>query len=46
LHWGAAELTLAEAVRMWYVKDLFDRAQVAFLLWRLRRHRLAFHKIK
>jgi hypothetical protein len=26
---------------MWYVKDLFDRAHVAFLLWRLRRHRLA-----
>jgi hypothetical protein len=25
---------------MWYVKDLLDRAQVAFLLWRLRRHRL------
>jgi len=24
---------------MRYVKDLFDRAQVAFLLWRLRRHR-------
>lgn len=24
---------------MWYVKDLLDRAQVAFLLWRLRRHR-------
>ncbi len=22
---------------MWYVKDLVDRAQVAFLLWRLRR---------
>jgi hypothetical protein len=26
---------------MWYVKDLLDRVQVAFLLWRLRRHRLA-----
>jgi hypothetical protein len=25
---------------MWYVKDLLDRAQVAFLLWRLRRQRL------
>jgi len=24
---------------MSYVKDLFDRAQVAFLLWRLRRAR-------
>jgi hypothetical protein len=22
---------------MWYVKDLVDRAQVAFILWRLRR---------
>jgi hypothetical protein len=22
---------------MWYVKDLVDRAQVAFLLWKLRR---------
>jgi hypothetical protein len=46
LHSGAAELTLEEAMRMWYVKNLFDRAQVAFLLWRLRRHRLLFHKIK
>jgi hypothetical protein len=26
---------------MWYVKDLIDRAQVAFLLWRLHRHRRA-----
>jgi hypothetical protein len=25
---------------MWYVKDLLDRAQVAYLLWRLRRHRV------
>ena len=26
---------------MWYVKDLVDRAQVAFILWRLRRrHRV------
>jgi len=24
---------------MWYIKDLLDRAQVAFLLWRLSRHR-------
>jgi hypothetical protein len=24
---------------MWYVKTLIDRAQVAFLLWRLHRHR-------
>jgi hypothetical protein len=23
---------------MWFVKQLFDRAQVAFLLWRLHRH--------
>jgi hypothetical protein len=22
---------------MWYVKDLVDRAQVAFILWQLRR---------
>jgi len=26
---------------MWYVKDLLDRAQVAFLLWRLHRYRKA-----
>jgi hypothetical protein len=26
---------------MWYVKDLLDRAQVAFLLWRLHRRRRA-----
>jgi hypothetical protein len=26
---------------MWYVKDLIDRAQVAFLLWRLHRRRRA-----
>jgi hypothetical protein len=25
--------------KMWYVKNLVDRAQVAFLLWRLRRYR-------
>ncbi|MBV8717742.1 MAG: hypothetical protein JOZ65_21985 [Chloroflexi bacterium] len=25
--------------RMWYVKQWFDRAQVAFLLWRLHRFR-------
>jgi hypothetical protein len=24
---------------MWYVKSLIDRAQVAFLLWRLHRRR-------
>jgi hypothetical protein len=24
---------------MWYVKDLLDRAQVAYLLWRLHRRR-------
>jgi hypothetical protein len=24
---------------MWIVKELVDRAHVAFLLWRLRRHR-------
>jgi hypothetical protein len=28
---------------MWYVKDLFQRAQVAFILWRLRRRRTALH---
>jgi hypothetical protein len=28
---------------MWYVKDLVDRAQVAFILWRLRRHRIEFN---
>jgi len=26
---------------MWYVKVLIDRAQVAFLLWRLHRYRRA-----
>jgi len=26
---------------MWYVKDLVDRAQVAFILWRLRRRHRA-----
>jgi len=26
---------------MWYVKRLVDQAQVAFLLWRLRRRRRA-----
>jgi hypothetical protein len=29
----------AAAAAMWYVKNLVDRAQVAFLLWRLRRRR-------
>ena len=24
---------------MWYVKSFIDRVQVAFLLWRLHRHR-------
>jgi len=24
---------------MWYVKELFNRAHVAFILWRLRRQR-------
>lgn len=28
---------------MWYVKDLVDRAQVAFILWRLRRLRPTAH---
>jgi hypothetical protein len=28
---------------MWYVKDLLERAQVAFILWRLRRHRASLH---
>lgn len=28
---------------MWYVKDLVDRAQVAFLLWRLRRRRPSYN---
>jgi hypothetical protein len=30
---------------MWYVKQLVDRAQVAFLLWRLRRHRLSSNRL-
>jgi len=30
---------------MWYVKQLVDRAQVAFLLWRLRRHRALVNRL-
>jgi hypothetical protein len=28
-----------EAAPMWYMKGLVDRAQVAFLLWQLRRRK-------
>jgi len=31
---------------MWYVKDLVDRAQVAFLLWRLRRKRIPTESLR
>lgn len=29
---------------MWIVKDLVHRAQVAFILWRLRRHRVLIER--
>jgi len=28
---------------MLFLKDAFDRVQVAFILWRLRRHRIAYY---
>jgi len=30
---------------MWYVKQLVDRAQIAFLLWRLRRRRMLVNRL-
>jgi hypothetical protein len=30
---------VTRSLAMWFVKDLLDRAQVAFLLWRLHRAR-------